>query len=169
MSRFVVTLSLVLGLALASNANAQPKDKVAGWIRPKVVQLQAPQTVQVTCTFLEVAASKGKTSMDPGLKPIERKLTRGPFRTWTEFKLLSQTQKTLLKKKTENVALKQGAATGTLVEIVDKSKARLTLTVDNAKGKRVVDTTVTVDAADYVILTNELPNGDGHLVAVTCK
>jgi hypothetical protein len=75
----------------------------------------------------------------------------------------------LTKKKTETVSLKQGAATGTLVEIVDKSKARITLTVDNAKGKRVVDTTVTVDAADYVILTNELPNGDGHLVAVTCK
>ena len=173
MSRLgTISVVFVLAMALAPVAAADsPQTRVpkGGW-RPTWTQLQAPApTVQVTCTFLEVAASKGKTAMDPRLKAIERKLTRGPFKTWSEFKLLSDVQRTLSKKKTEAVALKQGAATGTLVEIVDKSKARLTLTVDNAKGKRVVDTTVTVDAADYVILTNELPNGDGHLVAVTCK
>lgn len=149
-----ILLAIALAMAPAASAVAQPT---------------AGNAVQVSCTFLEVNASKGKGGIDPALKPIERKLTRGPFKTWSEFKLLSQAQKTLAKKKTENVALKHGAATGTLVEIVDKSKARLTLTVDSAKGKRVVDTTVTVDAADYVILTHELAGGDGHLVAVTCK
>lgn len=128
----------------------------------------AAQPVQVNCTFLEITASKGKGGLDPGLKVVEKKLSRGPFKQWSEFKLLSQNQKTLAKKKTETVALKQGSATGTLVELVDKTKARLNLTVDK-KGKRVLDTTVTVDAADYVIVTHELSNGDGHLIAVTCK
>lgn len=167
MSRSVLAFSLVL--ALAATASADPTMPKRWPKAPTTLRMQAPQAVQVSCTFLEIAATKGKGGIDAGLKPIERKLTRGPFKTWSEFKLLSQTSKMLAKKKTETVALKQGSATGTLIEIVDKSRARVTLTVDNAKGKRVVDTTVTADAADYVILTHELPNGDGHLVAVTCK
>ena len=156
----------------SSAAEAQPAAQKAQRAVPLQAPAQAPQAqaVQVTCSFLEIAATKGKaSSIDPGLKPVQRKLGRGPFKQWNDFKLLSQAQKTLVKKKTETVALKQGAATGTLVEIVDKSKARLTITLDNAKGRRVVDTTATVDAADYLIVTNELANGDGHLIALTCK
>ncbi|HWU87151.1 MAG TPA: hypothetical protein VN253_07750 [Kofleriaceae bacterium] len=131
-----------------------------------------PAAVSVTCDFIEIGATKAKTpSIDPKLGPIEKRLKKAPFSTqWNEFKQLSETTRKLDKKKTETIPLKQGSATATLVEIVDKSKVRLTVTIDNAKGRQAVNTTTLVDAGDYVIHTVVLPpNDDGHLVAVTCK
>jgi hypothetical protein len=139
---------------------------------PAVVPAQAPSdSVHVTCDFIEIAATKGKAaSIDPKLAPIEKKLKKGPISTqWNDFKQLTQVNKKLDKKKAEAIALKQGSATATLVEIVDKSKIRITVTIDNAKGKQVVNTTTLLDAADYVIHVELLPNDDGHLLAVTCK
>jgi hypothetical protein len=140
---------------------------------PGTIPAQAPPAaVSVTCDFIEISATKGKTaSIDPKLAPIEKKLKKAPFSTqWTEFKQLSETSRKLEKKKTEVIPLKQGSATATLVEIVDKSKARITVTIDNAKGRQAVNTTTLLDAGDYVIHAVVLPpNDDGHLVAVTCK
>lgn len=139
---------------------------------PGPIPAQAPAAVSVTCDFIEISATKGKTSsIDPKLAPIEKKLKKAPFSTqWTEFKQLSETSRKLEKKKTEAIPLKQGSATATLVEIVDKSKARITVTIDNAKGRQAVNTTTLLDAGDYVIHAVVLPpNDDGHLVAVTCK
>ncbi|MGN6111181.1 MAG: hypothetical protein ACTHU0_39145 [Kofleriaceae bacterium] len=151
-------LSVALSTTLAGAALAD---------EPSPMQEPGPQ---VTCDFIEIGATKGKPSIDPALRPVEKKLKKAPFSTqWTEFKQLSQTQKRLVKKKTEAIPLKQGSATATLVETVDASKVRLTVTIDNAKGKKAVDNTSVVDAADYVIYTIVLPNEDGHLVAVTCK
>lgn len=137
----------------------------------KKTTAQVPAPVYVTCNFIEISATKGKAaSIDPKLGPIERKLKKAPFSAqWNEFKQLTQTTRKLEKKKTESIALKQGAATATLVEIVDKSKARLTVTIDNAKGKQAVSQTTLLDAGDYVIHAVVLPKDDGHLVAVTCK
>ena len=126
----------------------------------------------VTCDFIEIGATKGKSpSIDPKLAPVERRLKKAPFSTqWSEFKQLSQTSKKLVKKKTETIGLAQGSATATLIEIVDKSKVRITITIDSAKGKQSVNQTTLLDAGDYVIHTMLLPpNDDGHLVAVTCK
>jgi hypothetical protein len=130
---------------------------------------QAPAALHVTCDFIEIHAAKGKPSIDPALAPVEKKLKKPPLTQWTEFKQLSQATRRLEKKKTEAVALKQGAATATLVEIVDKSKVRITITIDNARGKQAVNQTTLLDAGDYVIHVVVLPNDDGHLVAVTCK
>jgi len=138
----------------------------------KIPAQAPPSPVFVTCDFIEISATKGKiASIDPKLGPIERKLKKAPFSTqWNEFKQLTQATRKLEKKKTEAIALKQGAATATLVEIVDKSKARITVTIDNAKGKQAVNQTTLLDAGDYVIHAVVLPpKDDGHLVAVTCK
>lgn len=138
---------------------------------PARVPAQAPPAVHVTCDFIEISAVKGKApSIDPKLGPVEKKLKKAPFSAqWNEFKQLSQASRKLEKKKPEPIALKQGAATATLVEIVDGSKARITVTIDNAKGKQAVNTTTLLDAGDYIIHAVVLPNNDGHLVAVTCK
>jgi hypothetical protein len=61
------------------------------------------------------------------------------------------------------------AATATLVEIVDKSKVRLTITMDDEKGKQVANNTATVEAGDYVIFVHALANNDGHLLSLTCN
>ena len=157
-------LTLTLLVLLGGTAVAQPN---LGSRRP--IPIQAPQMV-VSCDYLEVSATTSKTSsIDAGLKPIEKKLKKGPFRQWTEFKMLSSGQRALKKGKPEAIALKQGKLNATLVEIVDKSKIRLRLEIENAKGKAVSNNTTLLDAGDWVITTVAQPNGDGHLTALTCK
>jgi hypothetical protein len=124
----------------------------------------------IECELLEMSAKAGdKPSIDPELKPVEKKLKKPPFSTWNQFKLLSHSQKSLAKKKVEPIALKIGAATVTLIEIVDKSKVRLTVTMDDEKGKQVANNTTTVEAGDHVIFVHGLANNDGHLLSLTCK
>jgi hypothetical protein len=129
----------------------------------------ASADVTAECDFLEASAKTGdKPAMDAELKPLEKKLKKAPFASWNQFKLLSHSQKTLAKKKAEPISLKVGSATATLVEIVDKSRVRLTVTMDDAKGKQVTNTT-TIDAGDYVIYVNTPAPNEGHLLSVTCK
>ncbi len=125
--------------------------------------------VATECEFLEMSAKLGdKPAIDPELAAVEKKLKKPPFSTWNEFKFLSHAQKALQKKKLEPINLKIGSATATLVEIVDKSKVRLTVTMDDGKGKQVNNTT-TVEAGDHVIFVTPLPNNEGHLLSLTCK
>jgi hypothetical protein len=126
--------------------------------------------VAASCDFLEISAVQGdKPSSDAELAPVEKKLRKPPFTAWNQFKLLSHTQKALAKKKPEPVGLKLGSAIATLVEIVDKSKVRLTITMDDDKGKQVINNTTTVEAGDYVVFVHELAGNRGHLLSVTCK
>lgn len=157
-------LAALAVLALGGAAVAQPN---LGNRRP--IPIQAP-AVQVSCDYLEIQASTSKTNtIDAGLKVIEKKLKKGPFKQWTEFKMLSSGSRALKKGKTEAVTLKQGGMSATLVEIVDKSKIRLKVEINNAKGKAVANNTVLFDAGDWVIMAVTQPNGDGHLTALTCK
>jgi hypothetical protein len=131
---------------------------------------EARADVTTDCEFLEISAKAGdKPAIDAALSPVEKKLKKPPFSTWNQFKLLSRSQKSLVKKKAEPVSLKIGAATATLVEIVDKSKVRLTVTMDDEKGKQVANNTTTVEAGDYMIYVHPLANNDGHLLSLTCK
>lgn len=124
----------------------------------------------VDCDFLEISARSGdKPAIDGELRPLEKKLKKPPLSSWNQFKLLSHAQKPLAKKKQEPIALKSGSATATLVEIVDKSKVRLTVTMSDAKGKEVSNNTATVEAGDYLIYVNSLPGNEGHLLSVSCK
>jgi hypothetical protein len=145
----------------------------AGLVLAAAALVATPRTaradVTAECDFLEASAKTGdKPAMDAELKPLEKKLKKAPFATWNQFKLLSHSQKTLPKKKAEPISLKVGSATATLVEIVDKSRVRLTVTMDDAKGKQVTNTT-TVDAGDYVIYVNTPAPNEAHLLSVTCK
>jgi hypothetical protein len=126
--------------------------------------------VTADCDFLEISAKAGdKPAIDGDLKPLEKKLKKAPFSTWNQFKLLGHTQKALAKKKQEPIPLKTGSATATLIEIVDKSKVRLTVTMSDPKGKEVANNTATVEAGDYVIYVHPLPGNEGHLLSVSCK
>jgi len=167
-------LSLVVSSVLSASVLADEPAVPAQAPASAKIPAQAPAApLAVTCEFVEISATKAKTaSIDPQLGPIiEKKLKKAPLSTqWNEFKQLSRATRKLAQKKTEAIELKQGSATATLVEIVDKSKVRLTITIDNAKGKQAVNQTTLLDAGDYVIHAVVLPpNDDGHLVAVTCK
>jgi hypothetical protein len=126
--------------------------------------------VTTSCEFFEISAKHGdKPVIDGELQPVEKKLKKPPFSAWNQFRLLTHAQKSLAKKKPESIGLRLGSATATLIEIVDKSKVRLTVTMDDAKGKQVGNTTATVEAGDHVIVVQELPNNEGHLLSLTCK
>jgi len=145
-------LALAIGLGLFGGARA------------------ARAEATTACEFLEISAKTGdKPAIDAELKPVEKKLKKPPFSTWNQFKLLSSSKRPLAKKKVESIPLKVGSATVTLVEIVDKSKVRLTVTMDDDKGKHVADNTTTVEAGDYVIFVHPLGNNDGHLLSLTCR
>jgi len=138
------------------------------------VLLGAPRAARAEatteCELFEISAKAGdKPAIDAALKPVEKKLKKPPFSTWNQFKLLSQSKRPLTKKKPESIPLKVGSATVTLVEIVDKSKVRLTVTMDDEKGKQVANNTTTVEAGDYMIYVHPLANNDGHLLSLTCK
>ena len=151
-----------------TNRPASRRPALAGLALAIAAALIAPRTaradVTADCEFLEISAKGGdKPAIDADLKPLEKKLKKPPLSTWTHFKLLSRSQKV------EAIPLKIGSATATLVETVDKSKVRLTVTIDDQKGKQVVSNTTLVEAGDYVIMVHELPNNEGHLLSVTCK
>jgi hypothetical protein len=150
--------ALLLVLVCASAANAERRKKVA----------QAP-AVKVTCDVIEISAATGKdASIDPEIKKLQKKLAAQPW-SFNQYKLLSRSEKSLEKGKQESLGLKEGSATAKLVETVDKSKVRLTVTEDHG-GKRVVDLTQTISAADWLIVGHPVSsNKDGHLVAISCK
>jgi hypothetical protein len=126
--------------------------------------------VVADCDFLEFSARAGdKPAIDGELEPLEKKLKKQPFAGWNQFKLLAHVQKALAKKKQEPIALKSGSATATLIEIVDKSKVRLTVTMNDARGKEVANNTATVEAGDYLIYGQPVPGNEGHLLSVSCK
>jgi hypothetical protein len=143
---------------------------VAAWAALAGAPRHARAEVTAECDFLEASAKAGdKPGIDGELKPLEKKLKKPPFSAWNQFKLLSRSQKMLAKKKAEPISLKVGSATATLIEIVDKSKVRLTVTMDDARGKQVATNTATVEAGDWVIYVNTPAGNEAHLLSVTCK
>ena len=126
---------------------------------------------KAACEFIEVSATTAKEpGMDPELKPLEKKLKNPPFSSWNKFQRLSHTDRQLDHLKPEVIALKSGKITAIFLDLIGKSKVRLSLSIDDDKGKRTVDNTkVTVEAGDWVILGSSEPNNAGHLLALTCK
>lgn len=156
MSRRLSIAALVL-VATASTAGAQPAPP-------------PPPAPVATCDLLEISASSGdKPSVDPKLDKLKKKFKKPPFSSWNQFKLLMQTDKTLAMRKGETIKLTHGAATVTFNGVVNKSQVRLNVSVDDDKGKNIVNTSATVEAGDYLVYGHSLPNNDGHLLALTCK
>ncbi len=145
-------IAAALTLAIVRSASAQP----------------APS---VSCDILEISASSGdKPAIDKQLEPLQKKLKKAPFSSWNQFRVLMKSQQSLAKKQAAPIKLKIGSASATLVEIVDKSKVRITITIDDASGKQLVNNTSTVEGGDYLVYGHSLlPSNDGHLLALTCK
>jgi hypothetical protein len=128
-------------------------------------------TPQVTCEFYEISASMEKTSaVDSSLpQPLQKKVSKGAFKQWNTYKMQSHVSKTLVKKKAEKFPLKDGGASAELVELVDKTKVRLTMSVEDGKGKTLVEQKSVIDAGDWLIVVVVAANDTGHLLAGTCK
>jgi len=122
------------------------------------------------CSFMEIAATKtDKPSVDPELKPLEKKFKKAPFSAWNNFKKLSSGAVSLTKNKPEALKLKQGSASLMLRDRSDK-RVELTVTMDDAKGKRVLEAKPAFKSGDWLMLGGPGDaNDDGHILALTCK
>ena len=122
------------------------------------------------CSYIEIAATKSdKAAMDPELKPLEKKLRKAPFSAWNTFKKLSAGTVALTKNKQESIRLRQGSASLMLRDRSEK-RVELTITKDDAKGKRVLEAKPALKVADYLIVGGPGDSDDaGHMLALTCK
>jgi hypothetical protein len=128
----------------------------------------------IACTVVEIEASSGDApAMDAELKPLEKKLKKPPFSSWNTFKQLGSHAVTLELMKANNLTLTHGKAQLLLREVTAKGakKARIALgiSLDDADGKRVLDSKVAVDAGDYLVVGRSLKGNRGQLVAMNCK
>lgn len=130
----------------------------------------------VACAVVEIEASTSDApSIDAELRPLEKKLKKPPFSSWNTFKQLGAHAVSLEPMKASTLTLTHGKAQLLLREVTPrgngKKKARIALgiSVDDADGKRVLDSKVAVDAGDYLVVGRSLKGNRGHLIAMNCK
>jgi len=129
---------------------------------------------KVSCDVLEIEASSGpKPSVDPDLRALQKKLSKPPFSSWNVFKRLGSYQLALEAMKAGHLKLIHGEAEIILRDVTGaggkKARVSLGITLDDASGKRVLDSKVAVDAGDYIVVGRSLKGNKGHLVALSCK
>ena len=121
------------------------------------------------CSYIEIAATNSKAaSIDADLKPLEKKLKKPPFTAWNTFHKLSAGATSLTKNKAEAIKLGQGAASLMLRDRSEK-RVELTVTMDGADGKRVLDAKPAMKSGDWLLLVGTNAKDDGHILALTCK
>ena len=120
------------------------------------------------CDYLEISASTGKEpAIDGDLKPLEKKLKKPPFSSWNTFHTLASGHVTLAKLKAENLKLKSGQASLLLRDRTDK-RLELTIQIDNAEGKRVIDNKQSVNGGEWLLFGQNVGD-NGHILALTCR
>ena len=121
------------------------------------------------CNFMEISATTGKdAAIDPDLKPLEKKLKKPPFSSWNTFHKLSTGHVSLVQQKPDSLKLQKGAASLLLRDRTD-TRLELTITIDGADGKRVLDTKQAVNVAPEWNIWGHSVGDDGHILALTCK
>ncbi len=120
------------------------------------------------CSYLEITASMTKSpAMDPELKPLEKKLKKPPFSSWNTFHKLSGGPVALSKQKSEALKLAQGAASILMRDRSEKA-INLSVVIDGADGKRVLENKQSMTAGDWSVWVHNVKD-DGHILALTCK
>jgi hypothetical protein len=136
-----------------------------------VVALAEPALAgDADCSYIEIAATKAdKPAMDPELKPLEKKFKKAPFSAWNSFKKLSSGSVSLTKNKPVTLKLEHGAASLMLRDRSEK-RVELTVTMDDAAGKRVLEAKPAFRSGDWLMVGGPgAANDDGHILALTCK
>jgi len=144
MSRLVVAMTLLLAVRVAHADN------------------------KAECEYLEISATNDKApAIDADLKPLEKKLKKPPFSSWNTFHKLAAGHVSLSQLKAETLKLSKGATSLLLRDRAEK-RMELTITIDGADGKRVVDSKQSVNAGEWNIWGHSVGD-DGHILALTCK
>ena len=146
-----LALASILVGALAATANAQPPT--------------------VTCEVYELWATHGKGGVDAQIPKLLGTRLQNDLK-YTEYKLLSNKSVKLEAKKPETLKLAKGSAKLELVEIVNKSQARLNVDFSPAPKGKQTTANPTMSAADWqsiVAKTSNTPTADAHILSLSCK
>ncbi len=128
----------------------------------------ADPDVKADCQYLEIAATTSKApAVDPELAALDKKLKKPPFSAWNTFHKLSGGPILLAKQKPNALKLAQGGASLLLRDRSDK-KLELTVTIDGADGKRVLDNKQALAVGDWSVWGHSVKD-DGHILALQCK
>jgi hypothetical protein len=135
-----------------------------------VVALATPAFAgDADCEYVEISATNAKDgTVDTALKPLEKKLKKPPFTAWTAFKKLSAGSASLVKNTAQTLKLAQGSASIMLRDRTPK-RVELTVTMDNAAGKRILDAKAPIKVGDWFLLVGTNAKDDGHILGLTCK
>lgn len=124
------------------------------------------------CDYVEIAATNAKdakdATIDAELKAVEKKLKKAPFTAWNTFKKLSSGTLSLEANKAQTLKLKQGSSSIMLRGRTPK-RVELTVTMDNAAGKRILDAKPAFKAGDWLLLVGTNAKDDGHILGITCR
>jgi|GEM_PF-3754908 len=106
------------------------------------------------CDVYEIEASNDDPAgIDKGLASLESKLKKPPFSGWKRFALVKKHQKNLRSGRAVGIGLAGGGNLSLEVRDVTREKGkkprlRLSLQIDSAGGKRLVDATTQGDSGD---------------------
>jgi len=180
--RVLLACAAIIALtAVPSVLLAQGKGKGKGQNKGGAAATQAPAVPpapqQVDCTIYEMAASTGKPDVDPALRPLQKKLKKPPFSSWTSFKLLKKHDQQAIKMKALVLPLVTGSKLALLYrdQVADpgkKSRLRVTYTLDDKNGKRKLNSTLNLDSGDFSLIGGDwdkLQDGATYIVAVSCR
>ena len=158
-------------------AKGSEKKEAAAAAATQAQNANAVMPQQVDCAVYEMAASSGKPNVDPTLRPLQKKLKKPPFSSWTTFKLLKKHDRQAVRQKALVLPLVTGSKLSLLYRDLSvaqgkKVRLRLTFTLDDKTDKRTLNGTLNLDSGDFSLIGNDkdkLPDGGTYIVAVSCR
>lgn len=131
---------------------------------------------EVRCQIFEIKATHGDSErIDSRLRPIEDKLRQAPFRAWNVFEALASHRMTAERRRPVKLSLEPGGEMTLLYQDVTreegkKPRLRLSLTLDDADGRRRMDSTIRLDSGDWSLIGGEsLGDGATYVLAIGCR
>ncbi len=130
----------------------------------------------VRCQIFEIKAQSGdEERIDPRLRPIEDKLRQPPFRAWNVFEALERHRVSAERRRPVKLSLVPGGEMTLLYRDTTraegrKPRLRLSLTLDDADGKRLMDATIQLDSGDWYLVGGESLDEDAtYILATGCR
>ena len=158
-------------------AKGSEKKEAAAAAATQAQNANAVMPQQVDCAVYEMAASSGKPNVDPALRPLQKKLKKPPFSSWTSFKLLKKHDEQAVRMKALVLPLYTGSKLSLLYRDTSSSQGkkvrlRVTYTLDDKNGKRKLNSTLNLDSGDFSLIGGDwdkLQDGATYIVAVSCR
>jgi hypothetical protein len=166
---------MIARLAMASIATLFALGGSQAFAQPAAPPAKANATAELTVYQIRATNEDKPSDAELTQGQLGKKLSKGPFKSWKRFTLISPKQiQTVQQLKSVEAAL----ATGKLGVLYrsrmqsqgKKDRLRLSLTMDDQKGKRTLDTTIELDSADFFLVGGQpLGNDATFILAISVR